>query len=475
MCEKWDLEADIVIVGSGFAGLSAAIEANDAGATVVVLEKMPRAGGNSIIAGDGYAAVDPARQVLQGIEDSLSLHYKHTIEGGDYRGEPEKVWFMVENALDALHWLEKMGVKFLPTVSQGYGTLWPREHHTIGPHSSILRTLLSQADKRGIKIRLKHKVTRIVREKPSEGRILGVIVEIQGKKLQFKAKKAVILASGGFGADVKMRIKYDPGFDERFSTTNHTGATGECIKMACDVGADLKGMDYIQCVVQGRDIRTGKGRVGQMAPIWRMVGWDLIDRIIYTNLKGERIVASDARRDCLTEAAMKTDEKVIVTIGDDLCREVCDIISRSEAENLGKKYPNEVFKGDTIGELASRIGMNPRALENTVDKFNSYVDAKHDPDFGQSPSNLQYKIEKPPFWGGTSSPAVHFSMGGLVVKGTTTQVVDRWGNVIPNFYAAGEVTGGVHGTNRIGANAIPDCIVFGRVAGRNASKQEKSM
>lgn len=470
MPRKWNRERDIVIVGSGFAGLASAIETHDGGANVIILEKMPTAGGNSIMAGGAYNAVDPELQELQSIEDSVSLHYKDSIEGGDYRGEPEKVWFLVKNALNGLHWLEEIGVKFSNMISQGFGALWPRAHRSIGPRSAIVRALIDQVKRRGIPVLLRHKVTRIIREKALKGRVLGVEVETQGQKLLFKARKAVILASGGFGADVEMRMKHDPRFDTRFSTTNHAGATGECIKMACDIGADLKGMDYIQYLPVGRDIKVGKRGVGQRAPINLILGLP-INRIIFSDLKGERIVASDARRDHITEAIMATDEKVVVVIGDDACREAHGT-ARINAEKLVKKYPNEVFIAKTIRELAINMDMTPEVLENTIKTFNSYVVHKHDPEFGQSPHNLKYKIEKPPFWAGTASPSVHHTMGGLAVKGTTTQVIDRYGKVIPRLYAVGEVTGGVHGTNRLGGNAIPECIVFGRVAGKNAAREK---
>jgi len=310
----------------------------------------------------------------------------------------------------------------------------------------------------------------MIRKKPLDGRVVGVAIKTGGNGLYFKAKKAVILASGGFGADVIMRMQYDPRLDERFSTSNHGGATGECIKMACDIGAGLKGMDFIQCIgLSGRDIR--KGGIIQRAPITTVLPLIPPNRYIITNLKGARIVASDAKRDTITESVMATEEKVVFMIGDDKTREAGSI-SLKDAEKLAKKFPTEIFIGETIRELATKAEIDPNILERTISKFNSYICTNYDPDFGQAPHNLKYKIEKKPFWAGTGSPSVHFTMGGLTTKGASTQVIDRRGKVIPGFYAAGEVTGGVHGNNRLGGNAIPDCIVFGRVAGRNAAAEK---
>ena len=183
--KSWNKETEVVVVGSGYVGLAAAIEAHDAGAQAIILEKNPFIGGNSIIASGAYNAVDPERQKKQGIEDSVDLHYKHTIEGGDFRGDPEKVRYLVENGLEGLKWLEKMGVEFEPTVYAVVGALYPRSHDPIkgGRGAAIVKALKNQVDKRDIPILLGHKLTGIVREKPLEGMILGIEVEHKGEKL----------------------------------------------------------------------------------------------------------------------------------------------------------------------------------------------------------------------------------------------------------------------------------------------------
>ncbi len=477
----WEKETDVLVIGSGYAGLAAAIEAFDAGASVTILEKMPVYGGNSIISEGAYNAVDPVRQKAQGIEDSVDLHFEQTIAAGDYRGEPQKVRYLVEHALEGWQWLEGMGVQ-LTRIFQIYGALWPRTHQ--GKYKdktkgwALAEALHDQAKVRGIPILLNHKVTEIIRYMPLElrGSVLGVEVEGEGKNYNFKAKKALVLTSGGFCADVEMRARHDPRFDGRFATTNQRGATGEILNMAEDIGADETGMDFIQSIGPvGRDVRYTTPPTGRAFSPMNFLGGLTVNYCIYTDLQGKRIVAADARRDHITEAVMRTPEKVCVSVTDEVSRQnpLIGGMTLEKLEGILKERPHELFRADSIRELAQKLGMpDLGVLEQTVTQYNSYVDAKNDPEFGQQPHNLIWKCGKPPFWAATGSPALHHMCGGLRTKGTTARVLDRWNDVIPGLYAAGEIVGGVHGTNRVGANAIADCIVFGRVAGRNAASEK---
>ena len=477
--KKWDRQADVLVVGTGYAGLAAAIEVHDAGAKVVIFEKMPTIGGNSIIAGGAYNAVDPERQKAKGIKDSTDLHFEQTIAGGDFRADPVKVRYYVEHALEGWQWLEKMGVENI-LLYQVYGALWPRTHRpkykdkpTNG--ASIVAALFDQVKARKIPVMMEHKVTRIFREQPAEGKVLGLQVEARGKKLNYKAKRAVVLASGGFCADVEMRMRHDPRYDARFGTTCHPGSTGEVLNQAQDIGADIIGIDFIQSIgPTGPDVRYVKppaGTVALLGSIMMSMGGLTVNRCVYTDLKGNRIVAADARRDYITEAGMRTPEMVCVGIGDDISRQNTTYgeMPVAKLEKMMQEHPKELFRADTLAELARKMGMpDPAVLEEAVKKYNSYVDAKKDPEFGQLPHNLIWKCEKPPFWGCTASPALHHMCGGLRTKGNSTVVLDRWNKPIPRLFAAGEIAGGVHGSNRLGGNATGDCIVYGRLAGREA-------
>ncbi len=477
--KKWDTITDVLIVGSGFAGLAAALEIHNAGVPVIILEKMRYHGGNSIISGGFYNCVDPERQKAQGIEDSVDLHYQQTLAGGDYIGEPDKIRYVVEHALEGWQWLESMGLEQEGAIVQLYGALWPRTHSPKykekknGP--AIVAVLYEQVKNRGIPLLLKHEVTRIIRQDCLEGKILGVEVLAKDKKLYFKARRALVLAAGGFCASVEMRMKHDPRLDDRFTTHNHAGATGEILNMAADVGASLKGLDYIQSMgPAGRDLRCmpRPAGVSQMSHVMNLGGLST-NSTIYLNFRGERIVACDARRDQITNAVLNTPEKMCYVINDlkglGTSGRTFSALSLEEAITIITRYPREAVMADTIRELATKTGMDPDILEQTIIRFNSYVEAKYDPEFHQAPHNLIYKIDTPPFFAASGSPAVHYMCGGLQIETATCRVVDRWGHIIPGLYAAGEIVGGIHGTNRLGGNAIADCIVFGRLAGKSAT------
>ncbi len=461
---KWDKQTDVVIVGTGYAGLSAAIEAHDGGAKVVVIDKAKIMGGNSAIASGAYNAVDPERQKKQGIEDSIELHYKQTLEGGDYKADPEKVKYLVDHALEGLQWLERQGVEFEPTVYTVVGALWPRSHDPVkkGRGGAIIRTLKEQCDKRSIPVLMQHTMTGIVREKPLTGAVLGVQVETGGKKMFLKAKKAVVLGSGGFGADVPMRSKYDPRLGPDIPTTNVPTATGEAITFAEDTGADVIGMDYIQLLIACNYYTRKYGSLTNLG----------IDSAIYVNTKGVRFVAEDARRDVMAAGVLKQPKSVLLWVADEKCTKRFDPATTERILKDGLS-----FRANTLEELAKILNEKFQVPVDTflatVAKYNDYAKAGKDPDFGKQARNLKPIVE-PPFYASPTQAGVHHTMGGLRTKGTTGQVIDRYDRPIPRLYAAGEVTGGVHGTNRLGGNATADCIVFGREVGRKAAA-EKSL
>ncbi len=474
---RWHDGWDVLVVGSGYAGLAAAIEAHDLGARVAILEKRRTLGGNSVIAGGVYNAVDPERQRAHGIEDSVELHYEQTWSGGDFRGEPVKVRYLAEHALEGWQWLETMGVENYE-LFQAYGAMWARSHRpkygNVRNGAAIVAALIDQVKARKIAVLRKHRVTGLYRQK-SGGRITGVRVEAEGQSLSFRAKKGLVLASGGFCADVEMRMRHDPRFDARFGTTCHGESTGEIIRLAQDAGADIVGMDFIQSIgPTGPDVRFVRppaGTVPLLKSLMMRIGAITVDQCIYSDLRGRRIVASDARRDAITEAVMRTPEKVCVGICDDVSRRTASYgaLSTERLDEMIRRKPRELFRADTIPELAKKLGMpEPSVLVETVRVYNACVDAGHDHEFGQLPRNLVWKCEKPPFWAATASPALHYTCGGLRTEGASTRVLDRWNRIIPGLFASGEVMGGVHGTNRLGGNATAECIVFGRLAGREA-------
>lgn len=235
---KFDESFDLVVIGSGGAGLSSAVMAKQQGVKrILVLEKMAFLGGNTAISGGGFNSYDPPRQQAQGIKDSPELHFENTYDGGDRRANRELVHAMTENSYAAIQWLESIGMKFKPNVYQIYGGLYPRCHAPYGSlGSDYIKVLKAQCDKLGIEIRTNSRVVRVLRESPLEGKVTGVeYVDKSGKKHVIEATLSVVAAAGGFGANPQMRALHDPRM-LNLTTTNQPGATGDLIPLLQDIG-----------------------------------------------------------------------------------------------------------------------------------------------------------------------------------------------------------------------------------------------
>ncbi|MGB4314071.1 MAG: flavocytochrome c [bacterium] len=446
-------EADVVVIGGGGAGLAAAVSAAENGAEVILLEKMTMLGGNTIRSGGYYNAVDPERQEPLGIEDSIDHHYQQTIEGGDNEGDPALVRILVENALDALHWLEDYGMEFTDKVVAIQGAMWERSHVPAESGGyGYIQTLEKAARDLGVEILLETKAEKLLTDE--EGRVVGVkATGADGEELEFRARNGVVLASGGFGANVEMRVKYDPRLTESFPTTNHPGATGDGILMAQELEAGVTGMEHIQLLPLA-DPKSGSSQHKVVTEI---------QSTIMVNREGKRFVNEDNRRDVLSAAIMEQT--------DGICFVINDAREAPEYNNYGEKVEDlveqgYVYKADTLEELAEIADIDAEALVQTVKEFNEAV-AKQSDSFGRKVWGNT--IEVGPFYATPRCPSIHHTMGGLTIN-TETQVLKTDGTVIPGLYAAGEVTGGIHGTNRLGGNALADIIVFGRIAGRNAAQ-----
>ena len=460
--KKWDQTVDVVVVGTGYTGLAAAIEAKDAGANVLVIDKAAVIGGNSMIASGGYNCADPERQKPQGIEDSPELHYQQTLAGGDFRNDPAKVRIYADNALDGLHWLEKLGVEFEPKVYTIVGAVHPRSHDPIknGRGGAIIGVMKKQADARNIPVKVNCAMTGIVREKPLDGDVLGVEVK-EGKQVKYiRATRGVVLATGGFGADVPFRSKYAPQYDEKLPTTNVPWATGEALIYSQDIGADVSGMDFIQLLVACNYFTKKYGDLANLG----------IDHAVFLNLNGKRYVSEDARRDVLAGNTMAQPEKVFVWLADDRAAKRYSLERIQVALDKGL-----CFTAPTLEELAKiledKLKIPAAEVLASVKAYNEMVKAGKDTAFGKKDINLK-SVEQGPFWASPTQAGVHHTMGGLRTKADTAQVLDRNEKTIPRLYAAGEATGGVHGTNRLGGNATSDCIVFGRIAGQKVAAEK---
>lgn len=460
--KKWDRTTDVLIIGTGYSGLAAAIEAHDAGSKVTIIEKARIIGGNSAIASGIYNCAEPDVQAKYGIKDSPEQHYQQTLAAGDFRGDPEKVKYMTDNALAGRKWLEKQGVQFDEKPYTAVGALWARSFDPVnkGRGGAIIRALKAQVDKRKIPILMNVKLKALVRQKTLEGDIMGAVVTERGKDVYFKAQKGVILATGGFAADVAMRSKHDPRLTADVPTTNVSTATGESIVIAENEGADVQGMDFIQMLIACNYYTKKYGSLTNLG----------VDHALFVNLEGVRFVAEDQRRDVMAEAVLKQTKKVLLWVADEQC-----------AKRFNPKMTEEIlkdnlaFRADTLEQLAKvlneKLQVPEKAFLESVAKYNESVKNGKDAQFGKKPENLK-PVSVGPFYASPTQAGVHHTMGGIQTKGTTCQVIDRENKIIPRLYAAGEVTGGVHGTNRVGGNATVDCVVFGRNAGINAAREK---
>lgn len=449
-------DADVVVIGGGGAGLAAATSARQNGASVILIEKMPRLGGNTVLAGGAYNAVDPKRQKAQGIDDSVELFYKHTYEGGDKKGDPKLIKILVENAYPALEWLESLGVTFKDEVFTVLGALYPRSHKPTTPvGTGMILAYKDFAEKNGITILYETEAEKLI---VKDGRVVGVEAESKYNNITLNANKAVVLATGGFAGDVDFRLKYYPHLTENILTTNHPGADAEGLEMAMDVGANLVGMDYIQLLPMG-DPRSGS--------LSGNIETTVEDRI-FVNKEGKRFVAEDERRDVMTNALFKQKDAYMWVIVDSQTYPTLDTKNNFN-ESMGDLIAEgRAVSANSLDELAQKIGVPANNLKETIAEYNKGIDERKDP-FGRK--LFGKKIEKAPFYAGPRIPTTHHTMGGVQIN-EEAQVIDVNGKVIPGLYAAGEVTGGIHGANRLGGNALADITVFGRIAGENAAKEK---
>lgn len=442
-----EITCDVAVIGAGGAGLAAAITAKEKGANVVVLEKMSYVGGNTLKATGGMNAAATSVQKKLGIEDTVQTFIDDTMKGGKNINNPELVKKMAENSAAAIDWLESIGAP-LPEVSFSGGATNKRIHRpeggaAVGPY--LVEKLNAQLEKMDIPLMLDTKATHILVE---NGKVAGVMAEQNGAKVTVHAK-AVVLATGGFGANLAMCEQYNPSL-KGFVTTNAPCATGDGLVMAEEIGAAFTDIDQIQIhptVHQATSIMITESVRGGGA--------------ILVNKSGERFFNEMSTRDKVSAAEIAQDGGIAYLMFDQQQRENLKAIEKYVSNGL-------TVQADTVEELAKLIGCAPETLKKTVDTWNEAVKAKKDEAFGRD-TGMDVALEKAPFYAIEVAPGIHHTMGGVTIN-TMAQVMNKEGKAIEGFYAAGEVTGGVHGANRIGGNAVADIIIFGREAGGNAAE-----
>lgn len=445
-------EYDVVVIGGGAAGLAAAVSAAEEGASVLLLEKQADVGGNTRISGGFFAAVDHERQNRQGIEDSVEKFYAQMMESGGPRTNPDLARVLVNEAGNALHWLEGYGMRFQDEVIEIYGAHWPRCHIPLMPAGEgYIYTLSSAASRLGVAVKVRARAERL--ERTADGAVRVRVAEPGGVH-SYTARRGVVIASGGFGANRAMIARFAPNLAD-LTNDNTPGSTGEMLLEAERHGAALVNMDSVQCLPgcpPGRKLR--------------IVLHSDVSRFILVNSQGRRFIREDGRRDVLRDAVLALPERYAYSIVDDEGFRSYNIVMRRNAV-VGVET-GDAWRGDTPEELARAMGLPPEALRKTIDDYNEGVRRKRDA-FGKSSAELLHEIRKPPFWACFAGMTIHYTMGGLATD-AKAQVLSDSGEPLPGLFAAGEATGGVHGINRMGANGINDAVVFGRIAGRNAAR-----
>ena len=502
--------ADVIVVGGGGAGLSAATAASETGASVIVVEKVGFLGGNSIVAGGIYNCADPdlqstvemtdaycavieaavseepvselhaevQKQVSEQYEsykatgstalfDSAEWHALQTWNGGDKVADLELVLNLTRNALDGMNWLKSMGWEVQNKIGQGAGSLYMRTHYSVLPNTTgIIKAFIETLQTRdNVQILYETPANELIVE---DGRVTGVKATAKdGSIVTLTANSGVVLATGGFAGNVEMRQQYCegekwPDLGTSLNTTNMPADTGDGIRMAEAIGADLVDMDQIQLLHTTNPIT---GTTGDACMPKSTAG------AIFVNQDGNRFWREDGRRDDLSIAAMAQNENGIFWVV-----ESADTIpSADEAKTLDgrtlsfmlENHISDYVSGNTLEELAETMGVNVENFVATVENYNAHVESGEADEFGRT--LLQYKLETGPFYAFTRAPSAHHTMGGVHIN-TSAEVIDTEGNVIPGLYAAGEVTGGIHGGNRLGGNAIVDFVVYGRIAGTSAAQ-----
>lgn len=451
-------ECDILIIGGGGAGFTAAIEAlSTEELNVVILEKMPFAGGNTRMSGGEYAAPGNWVQLTEGITmDSKETFFKDIYEGGEKKGNPELIKVLADNALTNANWLRDfVGVKYKDYQSWYGGHSLPRTLWPMGDGAEYIDTLIDKAEELGVDVSYNTRAEELIQD--SEGKVIGARAVRGGKVIDYVASKGVILTTGGFGANIEMRMKYDKYWkklDENIPTTNSPAIVGDGILMASEIGANLVGMEYIQ-LYPVNNPATGN---------YYFIDYARINsNALLFNQEGKRFIDEKETRQNLSKAMFnQTGAKAYELIDS---RVIGDMGLENLYENeLAKCYEQGVLIKGTLEECSEFFNLPIKEVRKTIERYNGFVAQGKDLDFGRK-EHLEY-IADGPYLMFSCIASVHHTMGGVQID-EFARVIDTNGEVIQGLYAAGEVTGGIHGANRLGSLSIPDTVAFGRIAAQS--------
>lgn len=506
--EDLEYETDVVVIGGGGAGLAAAATVLQEGKQVIIAEKFPAIGGNTVRTGGPMNAAHPAwqnkfdaltgedqslkailevkpedidveyREDLLNLQqqikdyfdnegtylfDSVLFHRMQTylggrrtdLQGNYIYGDYDLVKTLTDSALPAVEWLQEVGVEFdMNHVEMPVGAMWRRGHKPLANEGyAFVRALEEFVKKHGGEIMTDTRVKEILME---DGRVAGIVATKGNAKQRIIIRaKSVILATGGFGANTKMLQEYNtywPAINDDIKTSNSPAITGDGINLGKAVGADLVGMGFSQ-MLPTCDPITGALFTGLQVPP---------ANFMMVTPQGKRFVNEFGTRDEISKAALEQGGLFYLIADEPISKTAYN----TSPEKMDKEVQEGVlYRANTIEELAEQIGMDPAVLVEEVKQYNEYAEAGYDPIFGKNVFDL--KIEQAPFYATPRQPAVHHTMGGIRID-ANTQVLDASGQVIPGLYAAG----GIHAGNRLGGNSLTDIFTFGRIAGRKAVENE---
>ncbi len=494
--EDQELTADVVVIGAGGAGMISAIEAADAGKSVIVVESQAMAGGNSVRATGGMNAAKTEYQDSnefgedagvektlksaeenysdnetiaalaatvreqyeaykanpEGYFDSVELYELDTLVGGSGLNDPELVKTLCEDSEDAIDWLDQNGVT-LHNVAQFGGASVKRIHRpvddegkTLSVGSYMIPILEKDLEDRGVQVLYSTTAEKILME---DGAAAGIEATAKdGSKVTVHAK-AVVIAAGGFGANNDMVSKYNESL-KGYISTNAPGIQGQGITMGEEVGAATVDMEQIQLHPTVHVAEDGSANLITEG----LRG----DGAILVNKEGKRFYDEVSTRDKVSAAENEQTDGVVWLIVDQKMYDASKVIQGYDSKGW-------MVSGSSAEELAEQMGVDAATLSETITKWNECVANKSDEEFGRT--SFAEPLEDT-LYALTVQPGVHHTMGGLKIN-TETEVLTEDGSAIPGLYAAGEVTGGVHGSNRLGGNAVADFTVFGRIAGQQAA------
>ena len=463
------INSDVAIVGGGGTGLAAALSALENGAKhVVILEKLGITGGSTQVSGGAFNAVDDKRQKAQGIEDSFEKFYETTMKGGHNVGTPELVRYLTYNSISALEWLEAEGVVFRDKIGAATGSLGQRSHYGVEGSGWAYTHILED------KLRIYGDRIQVLTDTPvkdivmKNGRVVGVKAVRHGKQSVTVNAPSVVIATGGFGANVKYRQKVNTGvwkhvvLDDSIGTTNiNKAAQGDGLQLAQKIGADVIGLSDIQLHPAGT---PGTGLMQDIITDGR--------NRIFVNKNGDRFVSEGAPRDTLCNAIFAQPGKTYFLIQNKLRYPSEENINSFGVKMTDMLKLGRVKKAATLEELAKIINVPYDHLKASVDEYNWAIENKGKKDkYGFVATNTDdAKMVEGPWYVCQKVVTVHHTMGGIHIN-DKAQVIGKNGKPIKGLYAAGEVTGGIHGSNRLGGNAIADVFTFGRQAGASAAKK----